>query len=303
MGKKLLPLLSIGLLSVTFVACNSASAPAAPATTPATTTPTATTTPAATTTPVVIAMDKLPFDYPAVKADVKAGDTVLAPSRSMIDESLKASADSTIMYIYYNAKVVSTNDKTTMVTEASGDNAEIPNALIIPVKSGETAKTGDTVLTWWQSGSGMQRAMVVEGGKTPKVNYLDTQSPMAAETLKADTFTVLSADWQVGTTIACKATGGYDKLILVNVAGDKVLTSGWAGAMAVHNKSECQAVPVKTSVKAGDTVYVAPFGTFQKATVTSVDAANGKFKAKYDFGGSSTEEDFSFGDVLMSMPN
>lgn len=292
MGKKMLPLLSIGLLSLTLVACG-----------PATTTPTTPATPATTNTPAAPATpaaDKLPFDYPAVKADVKAGDTVLAPTRQAITDSFKDTAN--VMFVYYNATVVSTGDTATKVTEATGGDAvEIPNALIVPIKAGGTAKKGDVVLTWWQSGSGLERAYVSEGGTTPTATYLD-QKDGATEQLKADTFTVLSDDWQVGTTIACKGSGGYDSVILVNVAGDKILTNGWGGAMAVHNKSDCSPVPVKTEAKAGDKVYVAPYGTFQEATVSSVDDTKGKVKAKYDFAGSSTEEDFAFGSVLNKMP-
>lgn len=296
MGKKLLPLLSIGLLSVTLVACGSTTT--APTTKPASTTPATTTTaPAA---DAVIDLEKLPFDFPAVKTDFKAGDTILAPTRSMIDESMKAAAGTTPMYIFYNATVVEPGDVVSRIKEVI-DTVAIPNAVIVPIKAGQSAKKGDIVLTWWQSGSGMQRAIVTEGGTTPTVTYLDDKNG-ATEQLKADSFNVLSADWQVGTTLACKGSGGYDQVILINMAGDKVLTSGWAGAMAVHGKSECSPVPLKTSAKAGDTVYVAPFGTFEKATVTSVDATNGKVKAKYDFAGSSTEEDFSFGNILMSLP-
>ncbi|MBI5754554.1 hypothetical protein HZA40_05460 [Candidatus Peregrinibacteria bacterium] len=290
MSKKLLPIISIGLLSVALVACNGKkeTAPATPAPTDA----------AALSAP---APDKLPFDYPSVKADVKVGDTVLAPSGESLANSLKNTSSTS--YIYYNGTVTEPGDKATKVKDATGSEALIPNALIIPLKSGESAKAGDIVLTWWQSGSGMERAMVIDGGATPKVNYLDGLSPITTEALKADSFTVLSSDWQVGTTVACKDGSSFDSVILVNVAGDKVLTNGWAGSMKVFAKSDCRPVPVKTSVKVGDTVYVAPYGGFEKATVSSVDAANGKFKAKYDFAGESTEDSFSFGSVLMAMPS
>ena len=294
MNKKLLPLLSVGLVSVAFVACSSKT------TAPVTTTPAASTTTTTTpATPAVVDLEKLPFDFPEVTLNVKAGDTVLAPSRSMIDSAIKSGSGT---YIFYNSTVVEPGAKATKVKEII-DNTVIPNALVLPIKAGQTAKTGDIVLTWWQSGSGLQRAYVVEGGKTPKVAYLDGKS-LGTDTLKADSFNVLSADWQQGTTVACKNrdTEKYEQFTLINSAGDMVLISGWAGSLTTMTKSRCVPVPFKTDVKVGDTVYVAPYGSFSKATVSSVDAANGKIKAKYEFAGSTTEEEFSFGSVLTSMP-
>lgn len=295
MSKKMLPLLSLGLLSMTLAACSGKTD--APAKTDTATTPV--------TTPVAVAPapDQLPFEFPAVKLDMKAGDVVLAPSRSMIDSDFEAQKKgSTGTYLFYNATAVEAGEKASKLKEII-DEVTIPNALIIPIKAGQTAKKGDIVLTWWQSGSGLQRAYVTEGGKTPKVVYLDGKN-IGTDTLKADSFNVLSSDWQQGTTVACKdrETEKYEQFTLINSADDMSLISGWAGSLKTAVKSRCVPVPVKGTYKAGDTVYVAPFGTFQKATVTSVDTANGKIKAKYEFAGSSTEEEFSFGSILVTMP-
>lgn len=296
MNKKLLPLLSVGLVSIAFVACGSKTT-APVTTTPATSSTTTTTTPAA---PAVIDFEKLPFDFPEVKVSVKAGDTVLAPSRSMIDSAIKSGGAGT--YIFYNSTVVEPGTKATKVKEII-DNTVIPNALVLPIKAGQTAKTGDIVLTWWQSGSGLQRAYVVEGGATPKVAYLDGKN-LGTATLKADTFNVLSADWQQGTTVACKdrETDKYKQFTLINSAGDMALLSGWAGSLTTMTKSRCVAVPLKTDVKVGDKVYASVYSEYKEVTVSSVDKANGKIKAKYEFAGSTTEEEFSFGSILTAMP-
>lgn len=292
MLKKIILIFSLSLLI--FLACNGKTQPPATTSTPTPNTAETTKTP----DPITIAPDKLPFEFPPVQINIKPGDTVLAPTRQMIDDSFKTGGN--IMYLFYNATVVEPSDAATKVKEILKEET-IPNALLIPIKSGQIAKAGDLVLTWWQSGSGMQRAYVTEGGATPKVIYIDG-SNVNTETLKADSFNVLSADWQVGTAIACKGTSGYDKLILINLSGDKVLTSGWTGAIKVQNKADCIPVPLKIDIKKGSTIYVAPYGSFEKATVTSVDKTKGKVKAKYEFAESMTEEDFSFGDILIEMP-
>jgi len=57
------------------------------------------------------------------------------------------------------------------------DDTEIPNYMIIPIRPDESAKVGDIVLTWWQSGSGMKRAIVTNASDptAPEVNYIDIE--------------------------------------------------------------------------------------------------------------------------------
>ncbi len=98
---------------------------------------------------------------------------------------------------------------------------------------------GDIVLGTRQSGSGLQRAIVVAGGTpaAPKVRYLDLDYDNPAgvgkkdDTLKADCFHKQRDGLIVGNVVAVKAPGGYKRLLVVGVGGEKVLGSaspaGW----------------------------------------------------------------------------
>lgn len=297
MSKKLFLLLSIGLLSVNLFACNKKAEEAVK------TSETAPITETKTETEEAIKPGEVPFDFPEIATEAKTGEYVLAPSRVSIDSEIKdyKKDKSQAGFVFYNATVVAPGEIETKVKELL-EETMIPNSLIIPIKAGQTAKTGDLVLTWWQSGSGMKRAMVIEGGKEPKIFYLDDTN--SEDTLKADSFNILSTDWQTGTSVACKETSSdtdYTLAIAVNASSDKILTIGWGGIMTVYTKSNCLAVPRTVNVKAGDKIYVAPYSTFKEATVVSVDASKGLVKASYEFGGEMTEEDFSFGDILLSL--
>lgn len=168
-------------------------------------------------------------------------------------------------YIFYNTTVKSVGETTSMVSDF-GSEVEMPNALIIPLPGGQKAKKGDILLTWWQSGSGMERAIVTDASnpESPKVDYLDLSykddgtgfaQDHANEQIKPNTFTVLKdGEWQPGAQIVVTGDGSYEAGVLVNCTDDKVLLKGFAGKIKVFKRSACKVVPLKQNLKVGDEV-------------------------------------------------
>jgi len=262
-------------------------APAAPAPVPQ----------AAAPAPVAAVPGKIDFDFP-IQQDLilQPGSYVLAPSK----ESIAQSANGT--YIYYAAKLVTAGVAESTIKTLPGETVTVPNSLIIPLPAGRKAKVGDMVLTWWQSGSGMQRALVVGGTPTePQVVYLD-QDSTTPETLKADTFDILYSDNQVGNAIACLEDGSYKRFqSLSSDTEGKTLVMGWAGKVSVKKTGDCKTLPHDAKVKVGDAVKVPVFATYTAATVTKIDAKTGRIYAKYSFAGSEEEKPFSFGEVAKNL--
>jgi hypothetical protein len=117
---------------------------------------------------------KFPFaDFPKVGTTAKAGEYVLAPMYNWIKDAAEKGMDST-RFIWYVQKMA-TPDKENSELQFLSERRKIPNPYIIPIPPKQTARKGDIVLTWWQSGSGMQRAIVVDDGdaSAPVVRYLD----------------------------------------------------------------------------------------------------------------------------------
>ena len=74
--------------------------------------------------------------------------------------------------IFYNTTLREIGDTASIVE----NKAVIPNALIIPLpKQILKPHKGDILLTWWQGGNGLQRAIVVSDSiaSEPIVDYLD----------------------------------------------------------------------------------------------------------------------------------
>lgn len=246
----------------------------------------------------------IPFDFPLQAATAaKPGEYVLAVPRDWIDQAFEDSDNAT--FIYYAAKMVVPGKHESQIEVASGEKMSVPNSLIIALGRNARAKKGDILLTWWQGGSGMQRAIVVGGSAAePHVLYLDQEyNPNdPPETLLPNSFIVLSSPTQLGATIACKAAGEQDftRYQLVNVQGDTYLTLGWAGKMSVQKKADCATLPITPTVGAGDMVYFPSFGTFDTGTVTEVNPAIGRVTIAYKFANQDMEAQVPFGDVAAS---
>lgn len=251
-----------------------------------------------------------PFkEFPAVDTIAKAGEVVLVPSYNWLQEANIEGTDKTTM-IWYSQTMATPGAEMSDVKFMS-DTKKVPNAYIVPVPAGGKAKKGDVVLTWWQSGSGMQRAIVVDDANPaePVVRYLDLDYDNPAkskdgkttigqmdEQLKPNSFFVISAMMSPGTSVAVQDGDKMKHAIVIRVAGDKVFVKEFAGKIAVYDRSRCTGVPVTPAVKEGDKVKGVWVGSFENGTVTKVDARNGRVFINFDV--DKKEKAVAFGNVM-----
>lgn len=206
-----------------------------------------------------------PWDYPeGIKAEgLEAGQTVLS-IHSFYPKKLKESDDpANETYIFYNATLVSVGE-TTSVVKSFGEDIEMPNSLIIPIPKDQKAKNGDIILTWWQSGSGMERAIVTDAKKAtePKIDYLDMDwtedgkgfaNSHANEQIKPNSFVVLQNNvWQPGQSFVVTGDESNALYIVISCTDTKVLGSGFAGKIAAFDRSQCTLIPLNQQFNAGD---------------------------------------------------
>ena len=240
-------------------------------------------------------------DYPVVETlDADEGDYVLAPIAGAMSEKSGAK-------IYYGAILAEKGEKDSKLKRLSGGLEAVANAVIVPIRSGEKAEVGDIVLSWWQSGSGMQRAIVIGGTEDkPTVMYLDIDydNPSGAgkkeDTLDPNTFHVLE-DEDIGTAAACLDEGERVLIRVVGMADGKILGLGFASTMVSYDEDKCKFIPTVPEVEVGDTVYVPIIGTFDSAVVKSIDEKIGRVYVEYDFAGQAEEAAIAFGNVLTEL--
>jgi hypothetical protein len=252
-----------------------------------------------------------PFkDFPAVETTAKAGEVVLVPSYIWLQQANVNGTDKTTM-IWYQ-QTMSAPDKEMSEVKFMSETRKVPNAYIVPIPAGATAKKGDIVLTWWQSGSGMNRAIVVDDATPtePVVRYLDiaydnpakskdgtTGIGQMEEKLKPNSFVKINNMMEPGTTVAVQDGAEMKKAQVIRVAGDKVFTSSANGRIAVYDKSRCTPLPIKSAAKAGETVKAVWASMFiREGTVTKVDPKIGRVFIK--FGTDKEDKAVAFGDVM-----
>lgn len=250
---------------------------------------------------------EVPFDFPMVGTDAVAGEYVLAPSYDFIEDAWEDVAeDITPSFIFYSATMVEPGDVESKLSQIS-DDVMIPNSLIIRIPAGQEAHVGDMVLTWWQSGSGMERGIVVDDTDPtqPVVVYLDASYDEFGEDeeqLEANSFVVLTSDWQPGTQIAYEGDYDFEQWTVLRVEGDKVLAKGWAGSTKVLEKSKCTPIPVTMDVAVGDVIQIPYIGSYQEGTVIKVDAAKARVWVETEWAGDIEEEAVCIGDITTGLP-
>lgn len=268
--------------------------------------------PAAQTTPTIDPnlQATFPFtDFPVVATTAKAGEVVLVPSYNWLQEANVNGADKVTMIWYQQTMSAPGADMSEV--KFMSDTRKVPNAYIVAIPPGGTAKKGDIVLTWWQSGSGLKRAIVVDDATPaePVVRYLDIEYDNPAksadgkttigqmdEKLKPNTFVKLGTAFEPGTIVAIQDGADQKSAQVIRMAGEKVFVSGFAGKIAVVDKSRCTPFPLTSNAKVGDKVKAVWVGTLKDGTVTKVEPAIGRVFVKFDVDGK--EKAVAFGEVM-----
>lgn len=239
-----------------------------------------------------------PWDFPegTKNEGLAEGQTILS-IQSFYPNALKEKANpANETYIFYNAVLSSVGD-TKSIVRYFGEDIEMPNAVIIPIPADQQAKKGDIVLTWWQSGSGMQRAIVKDDSNpsAPKVDYLDLSykddgtgfsNEHANEQLKPNSFVVLKdGEWQPGAQVVVSGDGSFDVGTLISSTDDKVLLKCFAGKIRVFKKSACKVIPLQQHLKPGDEVMSIFAGSLKTGyKVKKVDEKIGRVWVEGSFG-------------------
>ena len=256
---------------------------------------------------------EIPYDFPIVK-ECKAvdGEFVLSPSRAFLDDAF--AKDGKTMMIWYQNIMAKSDTNESTIKQISGE-VQIPNSLIIPIPAGATAKKGDFILTTWQSGSGMQRAIVTDDSdpSAPVVHYLDITWDNPAknkegipigqmqEPNKPNTFTLLNEDWQAGSTIIIKNGTQFTHGILISKSEEKVLYLK-SSMLNVADSGQCYLIDYPEELKKGDDVFAPLYGSYKPGKVTQFNEELGRVWVEVEFAGSMKEIVVPILDVITKLP-
>lgn len=216
--------------------------------------------------------NKFPWDFPQdTKTSLKDGQWYLTCKSGYESNAGKADLSKEIL-IYYSYQFKEMKDGLV--------DGVMPSSMCIPLPEKQKAKKGDILLTWWQKGSGMSHAVVVDDSNplTPKVNYLKN---VGGEELKPNSFIVLkSGKMMPGAPIAYK--GDHDKWrtgTVINIADGKVLIYAFGSKLKTAKLEDCKVIPLKPDYKVGDSVMSTFVDSFEDGyTVKEINLETGKVK-------------------------
>lgn len=216
--------------------------------------------------------NKFPWDFPQeMKTSLKEGQWYLTCKSGYESNAGKADLSKEIL-IYYSYQFKEMKDGLV--------DGVMPSSMCIPLPEKQKAKKGDILLTWWQRGSGMSHAVVVDDSNplTPKVNYLKN---VGGEELKPNSFIVLkSGKMMSGAPVAYK--GDHDKWrtgTVINIADGKVLIYAFGSKLKTAKLEDCKVIPLKPDYKVGDSVMSTFVDSFEDGyTVKEINLETGKVK-------------------------
>jgi hypothetical protein len=250
---------------------------------------------------------RLPFEYDTVAMSAAPGDMVLAPPRPWLDNAIERGVEEQ-PFVFFRAELLEPGKRGSVVKTPSGRIEQIPNALLIPIRKGEQVRPGQVVLTTWQSGTGLQRAMVVKGGtpESPNVHYLDLQykhpSGIGKETerLAPNTFHRLEKPGEPGTSVACREGELHRHYIVIHTGATRLIGLGFAGRLRVIPRAACVSLEVTPHID--DTpLFVPVMGVFQQARVRHYEEELGRVFVRYSHGGEDAEDVFGIVNVTRSL--
>ncbi len=225
--------------------------------------------------------DNVTEHYYLLKTDfnIDSGSYVLAPSKSSYDTALVNGLEYAL-FVFYPRIVMSQMPDSVKIDEL-GDTVVLPSSLIIPMQNNVKAYKGDMVLTWWQTGTGMQRAIVLskDSTLTPVVYYIDNQYSLFSsandinfwiDTLAPNSFLIIKDRIMSGRSMMVEEEYYTTFYTVINVGQEKILGLNWAGTLNVFNKDEVKIIPLNTSFNVGDSVFVPYYGSYCSGTVKAV---------------------------------
>lgn len=229
-----------------------------------------------------------PWDFPEGIAleNPEEGQYVLSPY-TFYPKALTKNDPASETLIFYSTTLTKYGDTHSVVA----NNVEMPNSLVILLPKGLKARVGDVLLTWWQSGSGLQRAIVTDASdpEQPRVMYLDLKygengsaNEHANEQLKPSSFDVLrDGEWQPGAAIAAFDGRKWREGVLIHATDDRVLMLGFAASIKAYPRADCRLIPLNQNLKVGDEVMAIFVGSFTSGyKITRIDRRIGRIWVK-----------------------
>ncbi len=209
---------------------------------------------------------------PYIHVQVNKGDWVLAPEKKFLDAYLAGKKN---FFWFHPREVDSVGQQSVFVWEIDS-LVKVPNAFIISFPSRCDVHRGDFVFTWWQKGSGLQRAYVLKSLADGRiiVRYLDlsaTKDPNnLVDTIAQGSFRVIGDDFAPGASVHVHEDKGDDLYVIINSEGDSLVCRSSIGNVKFFVRDSVVPNGVRKQLSDNQQVYVPFYGVYIPGKVAFV---------------------------------
>jgi hypothetical protein len=181
----------------------------------------------------------------------------------------------------------------------------VDNLLIVPIPAGQSVSRGDIVLCDWESGAGMQRAIVVDATDplSPKVRYLDLPFDHPSgyaeqeDKLSQGTFRQVGKAGEPGSTAVCQQGAKRTRQVVIRSFADNLVGYSFSRRISLWQRDSCQLLDPQQKRRRGEKVLVPVLGRYNPARLLEVDSLAGTARAVHGAQGEKREDTFALVDI------
>ena len=223
------------------------------------------------------------FNIPNIKLGVKAGEIVLVPKKNFLDEFFQKKNN---FFWFYPRKVDSIGKYSLFVWEIDS-LIEIPKAFVVAFSEKSKAKQGDFVFTWWQNGTGLQRAYVLKvlDNKKIVIRYLDLDiftlrnKSDIIDTIKERSFSLINSKYSPGASVRFDTDVGEKFYIILNHQDSSLVCRSSLGKIKFFKINEIKPNYVAKKLYVNQEVKVPFYGIYIPGKIIELKQGYAKVEA------------------------
>ncbi len=195
---------------------------------------------------------------------------VFAPEKVSLKKFYK---DNRSQLIFTKQTLLKVNNEKSLLQDSFGEENEVENSLIIPIKENEIVEKGDFLIIISPKTKTLSFVKVVDAKnpKQPLVKDLDDPNNKKNELLTENSFIKIEQDFSKGAILVVKEGDNYFKEFLLCEQDGAVLTLSENFKLNIRQKQNILPVNLKRKYIAGEDVFFTQSGKYTPAVIKSVD--------------------------------
>ncbi len=211
---------------------------------------------------------------PEIQLFVHKGDTVLAPQKKFLEAFLEGEKN----FFWFQPRLVDSVGEFSVYVWEIDSLLEVPNAFVVAFPEYTEVRKGEYVFTWWQGGSGLQRAYVLDvlDSDNVVVRYLDLDiftvgdGTSLIDTIRQGTFRVIRDNWDPGASVVLDSGGSQSFYVIINRNAERLVCRSSLGRIEFFGQKDVRPNGVYKDLTVNQSVTVPFYGIYIPGSVVAL---------------------------------